>query len=971
MLALISPMMLGIASLCAVLSKAQQAAGNGKAQEATVSRLASEVRTRGWIVFCARSDKGDWDLFVCRPDGSAQRNLTSTPEYNEAAPQFSRDGRKLLYRRLGRHEAISGNNFGTQGELVLARADGADPVVLGKSGEHPWASWSPDGSQIACLSIKGVSFVELAGGRVVRTLPRKGFFQQLTWSPDGKWLVGVANAFGTSWSVARMDARSGEAQAVSRIDCCTPDWFPDSRQVIFSNRPPGQQENDGNGWTQLWMADPDGSARRLVYGEDGRHVYGGNVSPDGAYVTFTGNIREDGDPEHQGAPMGLLRLADAPIIGGTSKELRKLHPGARSGPVLVLPVGWEPCWTFAEIAAPAPAPARGAEPPSGLPNTAEKTQPRASDDVAALAREVRDRGWIAFSARTDRGDWDLFRMRPDGSQRQAVADTPRWHEAGVRFSPDGGRMLYYRIPISDAVDNNTYGTFELVIAAADGGSPESYGHGFLWASWGPDGSQLACLDQRGIHIIDVANHREVRKLPRKGLIQQLIWSPDGKRFVGTANGLGPYWNIGRMDAQSGVLNAVSETERYNCTPDWMPDSQHILYSRGITPEVGGWAELWLAGGDGKARRVLYAEKDRHIYGGCAAPDGKYLLFTRSELDLGRVDNSRTRMAVIRMADTPMRRGPAGAAAPRPLLGLGAALDLCRSSPTPTSGGARVKDCSGGVEVVDDGAELQRDRRVYAVRQSVARTGRSGVRVRLWHEPAGCRLKWSGQSGREEREQDNRDHKRTKDKRISVLREIDLPGAFRIEHGVEDADWFQPAGHRESRDRDGQHGVSKNGQDAADHRPADPARSENRERVHERVNDRKATDISPAHSSRRRLSWRLPGNQDCDSIQHTHNRRQTYHEFGPEPQVRRDRPGSPESAEAGAEIRRVQAGSDHDGPQHADDPYGTRQIHEHRCSERIAVLTLDQHICDRHENCQEKPEGSQRHRLTKLQPDHCR
>ena len=24
----------------------------------------------GWIVFCARSDKGDWDLFLCRPDGS-------------------------------------------------------------------------------------------------------------------------------------------------------------------------------------------------------------------------------------------------------------------------------------------------------------------------------------------------------------------------------------------------------------------------------------------------------------------------------------------------------------------------------------------------------------------------------------------------------------------------------------------------------------------------------------------------------------------------------------------------------------------------------------------------------------------------------------------------------------------------------------------------------------------------------------
>ena len=89
--------------------------------------------------------------------------------------------------------------------------------------------------------------------------------------------------------------------------------------------------------------------RRLVYGEDGRHIYGGQVSPDGKYVVFTENVQEIGDPRHAGAPMGLLRLADAPIIGGESRELRKLHPEAKRGPVLVLPTGWEPCWTDAEV----------------------------------------------------------------------------------------------------------------------------------------------------------------------------------------------------------------------------------------------------------------------------------------------------------------------------------------------------------------------------------------------------------------------------------------------------------------------------------------------------------------------------------------------------------------------------------------------------------------------------------------------
>jgi len=48
--------------------------------------------------------------------------------------------------------------------------------VYGASGQYPWASWSPDGKQIACLSIKGISFIDLASKQVVRTLERQGSF---------------------------------------------------------------------------------------------------------------------------------------------------------------------------------------------------------------------------------------------------------------------------------------------------------------------------------------------------------------------------------------------------------------------------------------------------------------------------------------------------------------------------------------------------------------------------------------------------------------------------------------------------------------------------------------------------------------------------------------------------------------------------------------------------------------------------
>src|SRR6266446_3213312 len=108
-----------------------------------VARLAAEVHGKGWIVFPARSEQGDWDLFQMRPDGSRRRVLTRTPGWNEAAPQFSRDGSRLLYRRLKRAEKIEGNRYGEQGALVVANSDGTDARALGTEGELSWASWSP------------------------------------------------------------------------------------------------------------------------------------------------------------------------------------------------------------------------------------------------------------------------------------------------------------------------------------------------------------------------------------------------------------------------------------------------------------------------------------------------------------------------------------------------------------------------------------------------------------------------------------------------------------------------------------------------------------------------------------------------------------------------------------------------------------------------------------------------------------
>ena len=73
-------------------------------------------------------------------------------------------------------------------------------------------------------------------------------------------------------------------------------------------------------------------------------------------------------------------------------------------------------------------------------------------EVSALKAEVRDRGWIAYSAQSGQGDWDLFVMRPDGSARRNLTETRASNEAGAKFSSDGKRLLYYRMPKAEPLD---------------------------------------------------------------------------------------------------------------------------------------------------------------------------------------------------------------------------------------------------------------------------------------------------------------------------------------------------------------------------------------------------------------------------------------------------------------------------------------------------------------------------------------
>lgn len=359
-LAPIAASVAGILALSALLHAPGHAANAISDPDPDAEVLAREVAPKGWILFAARTQEGDYDLFVSRPDGSAKRNLTRTPQWSEYGGRFSPDGKRVLYRRQAKGpvvrsgEGINHDIWGAMGTLMLANADGSEVQPQGRDGEWPWASWSPDGRQIACLYKREgrIRIVNLADKTMVRELPRQGIFQQMFWSPDGKRVCGTANLNGQDWNVVAVELETGRTTQISRGLNCTPDWFQgDPSRVIYSHRTPGLGSDYG--WTMLVQGAVDGRSRTLVYGEAGRHIYYGCTSPDGRYVIFS-RPETDGGTD---APMAIVRVDDTPIIVPEDyRQLRVLHPHARSGPVFHLPQpGFEPHWTYVESVAQPPA----------------------------------------------------------------------------------------------------------------------------------------------------------------------------------------------------------------------------------------------------------------------------------------------------------------------------------------------------------------------------------------------------------------------------------------------------------------------------------------------------------------------------------------------------------------------------------------------------------------------------------------
>jgi hypothetical protein len=240
---------------------------------------------------------------------SKDRRVVYTAREHFEAPNWSRDGRELVFNRGGRLYALPVGG----GE--------ARPVDTGFANrcnnDH---GLSPDGTLLAISDQsqgdgRSVIYTLPAAGGTPRRVTAKAPSYWHGWSPDGKTLAYCAER-GGEYDVYTIPVEGGEE---TRLTTATglddgPDYSPDGQWIYFNS--------ERTGTMQIFRMKTDGSAQQQLT-SDGHADWFPHPSPDGKWVAFLSYEKDvKGHPANKD-----VMLRTMPAGGGEIQVLAKLLGG--------------------------------------------------------------------------------------------------------------------------------------------------------------------------------------------------------------------------------------------------------------------------------------------------------------------------------------------------------------------------------------------------------------------------------------------------------------------------------------------------------------------------------------------------------------------------------------------------------------------------------------------------------------------
>jgi len=128
--------------------------------------------------------EGNQDIYVMNADGSGVTRLTTDPHGDEF-PQWSPDGRTIVYDNLGK-ATPSSSGFSDTSVIMTIPASGGAPAKVSRGSQDSEPAYSPDGTMIAFRSHADIWVMNADGTRAHRIARnRAGTADAPQWSPDG------------------------------------------------------------------------------------------------------------------------------------------------------------------------------------------------------------------------------------------------------------------------------------------------------------------------------------------------------------------------------------------------------------------------------------------------------------------------------------------------------------------------------------------------------------------------------------------------------------------------------------------------------------------------------------------------------------------------------------------------------------------------------------------------------------------
>src|SRR5215813_386692 len=243
---------------------------------------------------------------------TGNRKIIYTAPDSFQAPNWTKDGRALIYNRNGRLYRF---------DLASKTATAIDTgFAVNNNNDHVL---SIDGTMLAIShhskedANASIVYTVPVGGGTPRRVTAKGPSYLHSWSPDGKHLIYTGGRDG-EFDIYKIPVDGGEETNLTNSKGLDdgPEYTPDGKYIYFNST--------RSGTMQIWRMKPDGSNAEKITDDEYNNWFP-HISPDGKWIVFLSFLKDVNPADHPFYKHVYIRLM--PINEAKPKVIAYVYGG--------------------------------------------------------------------------------------------------------------------------------------------------------------------------------------------------------------------------------------------------------------------------------------------------------------------------------------------------------------------------------------------------------------------------------------------------------------------------------------------------------------------------------------------------------------------------------------------------------------------------------------------------------------------